>query len=83
MTYKCQHCGSVVEHPGVCPTIKAIEYFKGAGGIKRVEYKCVADYGPQRSFPAPLGPAAPFGAAQLNPNVLSYTIGPDGVMRPA
>lgn len=41
---KCEHCGSVVEHPGVCPTIKAIEYYEFHGGIKRVEYKCAADY---------------------------------------
>lgn len=48
MQTKCEHCGSIVDHPGVCPNVKAIEYYE-SGSIKRIEYKCVSD------FLAPLG----------------------------
>jgi hypothetical protein len=41
---KCQYCGSLT-HPGVCPTVKAIEYHQN-GTVKRVEFKGVADYPP-------------------------------------
>lgn len=56
MTYKCGHCGSIVEHPGVCPTIKATEYYEN-GTIKRVEYRSAADY----FMPFPLAPSLPTG----------------------
>ena len=42
---KCSHCGSVWPHPGICPSVKAIEYHPD-GTVKRVEYRCAGDYGP-------------------------------------
>ena len=41
---KCPHCGAG-PHQGVCPTIKAIEYYEN-GQVKRVEYKCPTDFVP-------------------------------------
>jgi hypothetical protein len=46
---KCAHCGSIVEHQGICPTVKAIEYYPD-GTVKRVEYKCAGDYGPVQHY---------------------------------
>ena len=43
---KCAYCGSF-PHPGVCPTVKAIEYHQD-GTVKRVEFKTPADYPPLR-----------------------------------
>ena len=40
---KCGHCGFIGRPPGVCPTIKAIEYFPD-GMVKRIEYKTNTDY---------------------------------------
>jgi hypothetical protein len=61
MTKKCKHCGQP-EHPAICPTIKAIEYFAN-GKIKRVEYKTPANYAmpiyPNPS-PQPPQPARPW-----------------------
>lgn len=39
---KCAYCGQM-PHPGVCPTVKAIEYYAD-GTVKRVEFKTAADY---------------------------------------
>jgi len=38
----CLWCGAV-ERQGVCPSVKAIEYFEN-GNIKRVEFKTAADW---------------------------------------
>lgn len=35
---KCVHCGHYGGHDGVCPNVKAIEYYPN-GTVKRVEYK--------------------------------------------
>ena len=40
---RCEHCGSIAAHAGVCPTVKAVEYYAN-GKVKRVEYKCAPDY---------------------------------------
>lgn len=43
MPDKCQFCGSIILHSGVCPTVKAIEYHPD-GAVKRVEFKCAGDW---------------------------------------
>lgn len=58
---KCQYCG-LFRHPGVCPTVKAIEYHPD-GTIKRVEFKTPADYGPPR---------------EMGPWTVTCTVIPDG-----
>ena len=45
---KCPYCGSF-PHQGVCPSVKAIEYFQD-GSIKRVEFKTPIDYPPLKDF---------------------------------
>lgn len=47
---KCPYCG-MMPHPGVCPSVKAIEYHPD-GSTKRVEFKTAADY-PQQVISAP------------------------------
>lgn len=42
MTDKCPYCAGVAR-PGVCPMVKAIEYCPD-GTVKRVEFKCAADW---------------------------------------
>lgn len=37
----CRYCGSTLPHPGICPSVKAIEYHPD-GTVKRVEF-----HGPQ------------------------------------
>lgn len=39
---KCPYCGDF-HHSGICPTIKAIEYFEN-GMVKHIEFKAAADY---------------------------------------
>jgi hypothetical protein len=55
---KCSYCGSPTPHPGVCPTVKAMEYHPD-GSVKRVEFKSAADYPPLHT-----GPCIPVGASQ-------------------
>lgn len=83
MTNKCEHCGAEEGHPGVCPTIKAIEYYDFGGAIKRVEYKCAADYGPALfqvppPFPGHLVCGGAVGPIADVTHVM--TIGPSGVV---
>lgn len=55
---RCSHCGQP-PHPGICPTIKAIEYYEN-GMVKRVEYRTAADnYPPIVPLPATPQPAFP------------------------
>lgn len=61
-TNKCQHCGLVHVHAGVCHLIKAIEYFEN-GAVKRVEYKIPADF----MLPPPPTLANPHPAGPMNP----------------
>lgn len=81
---KCVHCGSAVEHAGVCPSIKAIEYYPD-GGVRRVEYKVASDYLPTTFSAVPglsVVTAAPFGAAAagVDPNAMvSFMLGADGM----
>lgn len=78
----CIHCGAG-KHPGICPTIKAIEYHED-GTVKRVEYKCAADYAAALStgVPAPIpGNVTYTGAPQPMSDTHSFIIGPDGVVR--
>lgn len=42
---KCQYCGSAFPHQGICPTVKAIEYYPD-GTMKRVELKTANDFPP-------------------------------------
>lgn len=42
---KCQYCGSASPHQGICPSVKAIEYYPD-GTTKRVELKTANDYPP-------------------------------------
>lgn len=73
MSGKCKFCGAIGAHPGVCPTVKAIEYHPD-GSIKRVEFKCVGDWVmPQFSSPPSWAPREKFpmdmsgiGTAQSN-----------------
>lgn len=44
MITNCPHCGNP-KHAAVCPLVKAFEYYED-GTVKRVEYKCAADYAP-------------------------------------
>jgi len=39
----CQWCGLIHTSPGVCPMVKALEYYPD-GTLKRVELKTGADY---------------------------------------
>lgn len=48
---KCPYCG-LPPHPGVCPTVKAIEYHPDGVTVKRVEFKTAADY-PQQVISVP------------------------------
>lgn len=43
--YSCKHCGLIHAYGGVCPRIKAIEYYPD-GTIKRVEYHGPPGIGP-------------------------------------
>lgn len=58
----CKYCGAL-SHPGVCPTVKALEYFPD-GSVKRVEFKTAADFPPLPYAPSPpapgLQPVTPF-----------------------
>jgi hypothetical protein len=49
----CPYCGAPHKFE-MCPKLKAIEYFED-GGVKRVEFKTAADFGPQINVPSPLG----------------------------
>jgi len=42
---KCRYCGSITPHQGICPSVKAMEYYPD-GTIKRVEMKTAQDYPP-------------------------------------
>ena len=53
---KCSHCGQP-PHPGVCPMVKAVEYYEN-GQIRRVEYKGASDY-MAPFMPAPYAPPNP------------------------
>lgn len=45
---KCTYCGSSDRHQGICPSVKAMEYYPD-GTLKRVELKTAADYPPLAS----------------------------------
>jgi hypothetical protein len=49
-TAPCQHCG--LHHQGVCPRVKAIEYYPD-GTVKRVEFKGASDYPPPLAVSLP------------------------------
>ncbi len=49
---KCRWCG-YEEHGGICPTIKAIEFFDDGVTVKRVEFKTASDY-VTSSWPIPM-----------------------------
>lgn len=53
---KCSHCGQP-DHSGVCPTVKAIEYYEN-GMVKRVEYKTASDLEPYPAYQIPPVPQA-------------------------
>jgi len=50
----CRYCGSTLPHPGICPSVKAIEYHPD-GTVKRVEFHGPAPiqtvYWPQYPYP--------------------------------
>jgi hypothetical protein len=52
----CQWCGLFHTSPGVCPMVKALEYYPD-GTLKRVEFKgpeqWVPAYAPPQPFPRP------------------------------
>lgn len=54
-TSACRWCGMLHTGAGVCPTVKAIEFFEDGTTIKRVEFKTPADY----VIPSPGGPVWP------------------------
>mgnify|MGYP001594088586 CR=1 FL=1 len=75
----CQWCG-MSGHTGICPTIKAIEYFED-GQIKRVEFKVPADYMTPilPSPPLPIWPQNPpwWGSVTYGPSTVTTTGGTD------
>jgi len=49
----CEWCGMIHVHGGMCPTIKAMEYYEN-GALKRVEFKqpqTTSAFGPALSVP--------------------------------
>ena len=38
----CEHCGAMRGHAGMCPRVKAIEYYED-GKVKRVEYHPIGE----------------------------------------
>lgn len=53
----CHLCGSIIRHLGVCPSVKAIEYYPD-GTVRRMEFMCPSDYAIPVSVPDP-SPAPP------------------------
>jgi hypothetical protein len=50
-TMRCPYCGTIPHLAGICPTIKAMEYYPD-GTTKRVEFKMPADYSPMSGMPS-------------------------------
>jgi len=72
-SFKCQHCGSIAEHQGRCPLVKAIEYFEN-GMVKRVEYMTPVDYMSHVStIPLPHNPANPVAPQSAFTTVTSWS----------
>ena len=72
-TATCRWCGLIHTGNGICPTVKAIEYFED-GQIKRVEFKTPADYAlpPLQPWPQP-GPWYPYGPVTWGGNTTTTT----------